>query len=235
MGLYPGDPGPPGGDCSGIVVAVGESVSHLQVGDYVFGVAPGCLKTYVTTDANLMCKIPDGFSFEEAAALPVVATTVELALKDIANIKSGDHVLVHAVTGGIGLMVVQYCKVIGAKVYGTAGNDTKIEYAKSIGVEVVSSSRDSSKFAKDMEQYIGKLDIVINSLIEDFIPTSLELLKPNGHFIELGKRGIWSDEDIAKIRPDINYTKVAVDVMMEEKPIWFRDLCKELNILEKLL
>ncbi|KAL7068433.1 putative type I fatty acid synthase [Cryptosporidium serpentis] len=231
MGLYPGDPGPPGGDCSGIVVAIGEGVSHLQVGDYVFGVAPGCLKTYVTTDANLMCKIPDGFSFEEAAALPVVATTVELALKDIANIKSGDHVLVHAVTGGIGLMVVQYCKIIGAKVYGTAGSDTKIEYAKSIGVEVVSSSRDSSRFVKDMEQYIGKLDIVINSLIENFIPTSLELLKPNGHFIELGKRGIWSDEDVTKIRPDINYTRVAVDVMMEEKPIWFRNMLDRIRNL----
>ncbi|OII74447.1 type I fatty acid synthase [Cryptosporidium ubiquitum] len=56
MGLYPGDPGPPGGDCSGIVVAVGEGVKHIQVGDNVFGIAPGCLKTYVTTDSNLYCK-----------------------------------------------------------------------------------------------------------------------------------------------------------------------------------
>ncbi|OLQ15734.1 putative acyl transferase, partial [Cryptosporidium hominis] len=77
MGLYPGDPGPPGGDCSGTVVAVGEGVKHIKVGDNVFGIAPGCLKTYVTTDSNLLCKIPNGFTFEQAAALPVVATTVE--------------------------------------------------------------------------------------------------------------------------------------------------------------
>ncbi|OLQ16560.1 Beta-ketoacyl synthase N-terminal domain protein, partial [Cryptosporidium hominis] len=143
MGLYPGDPGPPGGDCSGTVVAVCEGVKHIKVGDNVFGIAPGCLKTYVTTDSNLLCKIPKGFTFEQAAALPVVATTVEYSLRDIANIKKGDIVLVHAVTGGVGLMVVQYCKAIGAKVYGTAGSESKVEYALSNGVERVSSSRNA--------------------------------------------------------------------------------------------
>ncbi|KAJ1604296.1 type I fatty acid synthase, partial [Cryptosporidium canis] len=221
MGLYPGDPGPPGGDCSGTVVAVGDGVKHIQVGDNVFGIAPGCLKTYVTTDANLVCKIPNGFTFEQAAALPVVATTVEYSLKDIANIKEGDNVLVHAVTGGVGLMVVQYCKAIGAKVYGTAGSESKVEYATSMGVEKVSSSRDADKFKEDMKELEGTIDIVVNSLIEDFIPNSLNLLKKGGCFIELGKRGTWSEEEMKEKRPDVKYKRVAVDVMMEEDPAWF--------------
>jgi NADPH:quinone reductase-like Zn-dependent oxidoreductase len=59
MGLYPGDPGPPGGDCAGTVVRVGEDVKHLKVGDDVYGVAPGCLKTYATTDAKLLALKPN--------------------------------------------------------------------------------------------------------------------------------------------------------------------------------
>ncbi|KAH8741342.1 hypothetical protein FG386_003518 [Cryptosporidium ryanae] len=206
MGLYPGDPGPPGGDCSGTVVAVGEGVKHISVGDNVFGIAPGCLKTFVTTDSNLLCKIPNDFTFEQAAALPVVATTVEYSLIDIANIKKGDNVLVHAVTGGVGLMVVQYCNAIGAKVFGTAGSEAKVEFALSIGVEKVSSSRDANKFKEDMEDYIGKIDVIVNSLIDEFIPNSLNLLRKGGCFIELGKRGIWTNEEMKNKRPDVKYT-----------------------------
>ncbi|KAF7455686.1 Type I fatty acid synthase, partial [Cryptosporidium felis] len=156
-----------------------------------------------------------------AAALPVVSTTVEYSLRDIANIKKGDKVLVHAVTGGVGLMVVQYCKAIGATVYGTAGNETKVEYAKSIGVEKVSSSRDASKFKLDMEELEGEIDIVVNSLIDEFIPSSLKLLKEGGCFIELGKRGTWTEEEMKEKRPDIKYKIVAVDAMMESDPAWF--------------
>ncbi|KEP62608.1 UNVERIFIED_CONTAM: type I fatty acid synthase [Hammondia hammondi] len=117
MNLYPGDPGPPGSDCAGTVVAVGDRVKHLKVGDSVYGVAPGCLKTYVTTNSQIIRKMPASMSFEEAAALPVVATTVEYVLNDLAKVRAGEKVLIHAVSGGVGIAAVQFCKRVGAVVY----------------------------------------------------------------------------------------------------------------------
>ncbi|OEH77881.1 l-aminoadipate-semialdehyde dehydrogenase large [Cyclospora cayetanensis] len=85
MDLYPGDPGPPGADFAGTVVAVGDDVEHVRVGDRVYGIAPGALRTYATTDANLVRRAPSSLGFEASAALPVVAATVEHALGDVAQ------------------------------------------------------------------------------------------------------------------------------------------------------
>ncbi|RQX68884.1 putative type I fatty acid synthase, partial [Toxoplasma gondii CAST] len=224
MGLYPGDPGPPGADCAGVVVAVGDNVEHIEVGDCVFGVAQGCLRTYVTTDSQLLRRMPESMTFEQAAALPVVATTVEYALHDLAKVKAGDKVLIHAVTGGVGLVAVQLCKRVGATVYGTCSGGKKDAFAKSMGVQYVSSSRDAKAFAEDMRTFLGedgKVDVVLNCLIDDFIPESLKLLGPYGRFMELGKRGVWSKEKVAAERPDVQYELIAVDEMMEKDPIWF--------------
>lgn len=237
MGLYPGDPGPPGGDFAGTVVAVGDDVQGLEVGQNIFGIAPGCLKTYVTTDAELVRPIPNGMSFEAAAALPVIAVTVEYSLAELAKVKSGDRVLIHAASGGVGLMAIQHCQRVGAVVYATAGNDTKREHVANLGVQFITSSRDATVFKEDMQRFLGeedKLDVVLNSLIGDFIPTALSFLRLGGCFLELGKRGILSKEDMANQRPDVFYETIAVDVMMEQCPAWFgkqldnvRRLCQE--------
>ncbi|KAF8817832.1 putative type I fatty acid synthase, partial [Cardiosporidium cionae] len=232
MGLYPGDPGPPGGDCAGTVVSVGSDVNDLKVGDAVFGIAPGCLKTYVTTDARLMRKLPAGMSFEEASALPVVGATVELALYDYANVKAGDRVLIHAVTGGVGIAAVQLCQRLGAIIYGTCGSEAKMEYARSLGIQYVTSSRDVEQFSSDMHEFLGddyKIDVVLNCLIDEFIPASLNVLGPNGRFMELGKRSIWSAEKMHLERPDVYYETIAVDVIMEQDPAWFGGMLDRLR------
>eukprot|EP00923_Selenidium_pygospionis_P038108 GHVN01066603.1.p1 GENE.GHVN01066603.1~~GHVN01066603.1.p1 ORF type:complete len:1995 (+),score=378.33 GHVN01066603.1:625-5985(+) len=224
MGLYPGDPGPPGGDCAGTVVAVGEGVEHLKVGDDVYGIAPGCLKTYVGTDAQLMRLMPSKFTYEQACALPVVAVTVEYALGDLAKVKKGDRVLIHAASGGVGLSAIQFCQRMGAIVYATVGSEAKKEHVKKLGVEYITSSRDASVFESDMKTFLGQdegVDVVLNCLIDKFIPASLGLLKKQGRFMELGKRGIWSAEEVKEKHPDVYYETIAVDVMMEENPIWF--------------
>ncbi|PHJ17636.1 type i fatty acid synthase, partial [Cystoisospora suis] len=223
MGLYPGDPGLPGADCAGTVVAIGEGVKSLRVGDAVYGIAQGALRTYVTTSADIMRPIPETLTFEQAAALPVVASTVEYALNDLAKVKKGDRVLVHAVSGGVGLVAVQHCKRVGATVFGTCSGGKKEAYMKALGVTYVTSSRDPVKFAEDMRTFLGekKLDVVLNSLIDNFIPESLKLLGPKGRFVELGKRGVWTAEQMRKERPDVQYDMVAIDTMMEEHPVWY--------------
>ncbi|CDJ35952.1 LOW QUALITY PROTEIN: PKSN polyketide synthase for alternapyrone biosynthesis protein, related [Eimeria mitis] len=224
MGLYPGDPGPPGSDCAGTVVAVGPEVKRLKLGDTVFGIVPGCLRTFAVTSEDLLWKLPEGLSFAEGATLPVVATTVQHALGDLARVKAGDKVLIHAVSGGVGLVAIQHCKRVGAIVYGTCGSEAKTKYVKDLGVQFVTSSRKPDIFVKDMQKYLGKngkVDVVLNSLLDPFISASLSFLSENGIFIELGKRGIWTHEQMKAARPDVQYETVAVDLMIEDNPRWF--------------
>eukprot|EP00923_Selenidium_pygospionis_P045808 GHVN01079077.1.p1 GENE.GHVN01079077.1~~GHVN01079077.1.p1 ORF type:complete len:1794 (-),score=404.35 GHVN01079077.1:66-4883(-) len=234
MGLYPGDPGPPGADCAGTVVAVGDKVTSLKVGDNVFGVAPGCLRSYCITEQNVLCKMPMSLSFDEASALPVVASTVELALGDLGKVKKGERVLVHAASGGVGIMAIQHCRRVGASVVGTVGNDRKKEFILSIGVDQVSNSRDSSVFRREMSEMLGpdgRVDVVLNCLIDDFIPASLDFLAHGGRFIELGKRGTWPKEKMREKRPDVQYEIIAVDQMTEEDPDWFGGMLKRVKVL----
>jgi NADPH:quinone reductase-like Zn-dependent oxidoreductase len=154
MGLYPGDPGYPGGDCAGTVVAVGEGVTNFKVGDDVFGIAGGCVRAYVTGNALLLDHKPKDWSFEQAAAWPVTFTTTDEAFTDYAKVKKGDRVLIHAATGGVGLIAVQYAQRVGAIVYATAGADAKQQHLRDMGVKYITSTRDRAKFDEDMAKFI---------------------------------------------------------------------------------
>ncbi len=134
LGLYPGDPGPLGGECSGVISAVGEGVSDLHVGDEVLGIASGSFATYVTTPAALMVKKPANLSFAEAATIPITFLTAHYALHELAGMKAGDRVLIQAAAGGVGLAAVQLCRRAGAEIFGTAGSPVKREYLIEQGV-----------------------------------------------------------------------------------------------------
>ncbi|CAM9945302.1 unnamed protein product, partial [Chrysoparadoxa australica] len=117
MGLYPGDPGPPVFEFSGVVVGVGPNTATepWQVGDAVYGVSSagtGCMRSYITTSVATLSAIPKTLSFEEAAASPIVFRTVLLALRDLACLKAGEKVLIHAASGGVGLAAIQYAHSI---------------------------------------------------------------------------------------------------------------------------
>jgi NADPH:quinone reductase-like Zn-dependent oxidoreductase len=223
MGLYPGEPGPPGSDCSGTVVAVGEGVRHVRVGDEVYGCVPGCLRTFARGPAALVQLKPRTLSFEEAAAMPTVCATVDVALVQLAKLQRGERVLVHAAAGGVGLAAVQLAQSLGAVVYATAGSDEKHAYLRSLGVQYITSSRDADVFRRDMTELLGgqRLDVVLNSLSGDFIAHSLALLGPKGRFMEIGKRDIWTHERMASERPDVHYEAIALDDMMARDPGWY--------------
>eukprot|EP00931_Biecheleriopsis_adriatica_P048348 TRINITY_DN27935_c0_g1_i1.p1 TRINITY_DN27935_c0_g1~~TRINITY_DN27935_c0_g1_i1.p1 ORF type:complete len:5156 (-),score=1260.04 TRINITY_DN27935_c0_g1_i1:82-15549(-) len=223
MGLYPGDPGPPGADCSGTVLEVGERVEHIRPGEDIFGEAPGCLSTYCLAPAALLTQKPTTWSYEEASTMPVIFVTVEEALGDLAKLKRGERVLVHAAAGGVGLVAIQYAKFVGAEVYATAGAEEKHEFLRSLGVKYITSSRNGAKFEEDMRRFLKEegadgVDVVLNSLSHDgYIPRSLALLRKGGRFMEIGKRGVWSHEQMWKERPDVMYEKIAADTMMEKE------------------
>eukprot|EP01052_Picozoa_sp_SAG31_P007897 SAG31_NODE_386_length_16407_cov_24.639686_2_plen_2943_part_00 len=231
MGLYPGDPGPPGGDCSGIVVRVGEGVTHLTVGDHVFGIEGGCMKAHVTGEAHLLAKKPASMTFAQAASMPIVWLTVELAFSDPVNpgiqskynLRKGEKVLIHAATGGVGLVAVEYAKRVGAIVYATAGKKEKHDYLRRMGVKFITTSRDCAVFKKDMNEWVGPggIDCVLNCLADDYIPESLALLRKGGRFMEIGKRTIWTREEMRAKRPDVLYEPIAADVLLTSNPQWF--------------
>ncbi len=189
LGMYPGDPSNPGLDFSGEVVAIGKCVSQFKIGDAVFGLpsSRNSLHHFSVSNERLLKRIPSGMQFEEAATLPVVLTTIQEAFVQKCKLKKGDRVLVHAASGGIGMMAIQYCKRFGCHVIATAGAHFKHKKLKLLGVDEITSSRNVDSFKQYMKEH-GKVDVVLNSLSGEYISASVDALRYGGHFCEIGKK-----------------------------------------------
>ena len=128
--------------------------------------------------------------------------------------------LLHAATGGVGLVAVNFALSVGALVYATAKAGEKQTYLREkMGVTRVSTTRDCAVFVREMGEILGvsKLDAVLNSLShQDYIPESLAMLRDGGHFMEIGKRGIWTMEQMSSVRPAVVYDVIAVDARSAE-------------------
>ncbi|CAJ1416737.1 unnamed protein product [Effrenium voratum] len=235
MGMYPGDPGDPGLDCSGTVVNVEDAGNKggLRCGDDAFGIVWGCLKTYAATPWQLLVPRPGNCSAASAAALPTVYTTVDVAFAELAKLKKGEKVLIHAATGGVGLVAVQYAQRLGAEVYTTAGREEKRQHLRDLGVKFITSSRNGEEFEKEMKEFLKGSDgihVVLNSLSHDnFIGRSLSLLAKGGRFVEIGKRDVWSVDEVAKFRSDVKYYPLAIDGVCENEPDRYQGLLKRLE------
>ncbi len=108
--------------------------------------------------------------------------------------------MIHAAAGGVGLAAVQLAQRCGAEIFATAGSPAKRDMLRGLGIAVVMDSR-SVSFSDDVIAATGGagVDVVLNSLAGDFIPAGIRALARGGRFLELGKRGIWSAEAVAKI------------------------------------
>ena len=222
LGMYPGDPGAPGTECAGVVSAVGEGVSVLQPGDSVMGIAAHAFDSHALARAELLVRKPDGLTFAEAAGVPIAFLTALYGLQNLAGLKPGARVLIHAAAGGVGLAAVQIARKHGAEIFATAGSAEKHAYLKGLGVQHVMSSR-TLDFADEVLALTGGagVDIVLNSLADDFIPKSLSALAADGCFLEIGKRGIWSAEQVAAVRPNARYFPYDLsDVLSNDVPLW---------------
>jgi NADPH:quinone reductase-like Zn-dependent oxidoreductase/acyl carrier protein len=219
LGLYPGPEVPLGNECVGELVALGPGVEGLEVGDLVVAVAFASLADHVTTPAAMVARKPEGLSISAAATLPIAFLTAHYALHELASIRPGDRVLVHAGAGGVGLAAVQIAQRAGAIVLATAGSEEKRDLLQRLGVAAVADSR-SPAFAEELRAATGGrgVDVVLNSLSGGFIERSLELTAPGGRFLELGKRDIWSADDVARVRPDVAYHVVYLGEVCEAEP-----------------
>ena len=228
LGLYPGDPGRIGGDLSGIVTEVGAGVTGFEVGQRVFGFMQGCFTTRVNVPAQFLSPLPNGVSAVGAATIPAGALTTRLAF-DWAQVGPGDRVLIHAASGGVGLAAIQIAQQRGATVFATASTYKRATLRK-MGVEHVYDSR-STDFADQILADTGGagVDVVLNSLTNDgFIAATVRATAQGGRFAEIAKRDIWTPEQMAAVRPDIDYEIVALDATIEEEPERVGELLAEL-------
>ncbi|MGN6334763.1 type I polyketide synthase [Mycobacterium sp.] len=229
LGLYPGDPGLIGGDVSGIVTEIGTGVTGVEVGQRVYGIVQGAFASRVNVPAQFLAPVPNGLSAVAAASMPAAALTARLAF-DWAQLRPGDRVLVHAASGGVGLAAIQLARQRGAIVFATASTYKRATLRK-MGVEYVYDSR-STDFADQILADTGGagVDVVLNSLTnEGFVAATVRATAQNGRFAEIAKRDIWTPEQMAAARPDIDYEIVALDGTMEREPDRIRAMLAEVS------
>nr|CAD19090.1 StiF protein [Stigmatella aurantiaca Sg a15] len=206
LGMYPGDPGLLGGECAGVISAIGPGVEGFKVGDPVVAVISlGSFATYCTVLADFVAHKPAALSFAQAAAIPIAFLTAQYGLQQLGRMAAGSRVLIHAAAGGVGMAAVQLAKRAGAEVFATASSG-KWDVLEAMGVEHRMNSRTLDFADEVMARTEGQgIDIVLNSLADDFIPKSLSVLRSGGRFLEIGKRGVWTSAQVAERYPGVSY------------------------------
>ena len=223
-----------GMECAAEVVAMGEGVDNVAVGDRVIGFASGCFASHVTTSAGAVARIPANLGWAEAATLPTAFLTAQYALIHLARLEPGERVLIHGAAGGVGLAAVQIAKLRGAVVFGTAGNDEKRRLLRLVGVDHVLDSR-SLAFADDVLALTNGqgVDVVLNSLAGEAITKNLQILRPFGRFCEIGKRDFYANSRIG-LKPfsrNLSYFGIDADTLLIERPDLARKVFAEVAAL----
>jgi acyl transferase domain-containing protein/D-arabinose 1-dehydrogenase-like Zn-dependent alcohol dehydrogenase/acyl carrier protein/predicted alpha/beta hydrolase family esterase len=206
LGVYPGD-APLGNEAAGTVLEVGAGVPDLAPGDRVMGLVLDAFGSVAVADRRMLVPMPAGWSFAQAASVPVVFLTAYHGLVELAGLRRGERVLVHAAAGGVGMAAVQLARHLGAEVYATA-SPPKWDAVRALGVgdEQIASSRDLSFQDRFLAATGGAgVDVVLNALAGEFVDASLALLPRGGRFIEMGKADIREPDVVAREHPGVRY------------------------------
>ncbi|WP_435103793.1 amino acid adenylation domain-containing protein [Arhodomonas sp. AD133] len=203
-----------GSECAGIVVACGEGVEEFRAGDEVMALASGTHGSRVIARADLAIRKPSSLSFEEGAGVLNAFVTADYALNHLARITAGERVLVHSAAGAVGLAAIAYCRRAGAEVYATAGTPEKRAYLQSLGIEHVMDSRSLAFADEILSRTDGEgVDVVLNSLAGEALVKGIDILRPYGRFIELGKRDIYENARLGLLPFQRNLSFHAVDLV----------------------
>jgi NADPH:quinone reductase len=192
-GLYPQQlPVQLGMEGAGVIEAVGEGVSHLQVGDRAAYASnpPGAYCEVRVLPAKCVCKLPDAISFETGAAMMLKGLTAQYLLKRTqpqGGLNPGDFVLFHAAAGGVGLIACQWAKAMGLRLIGTAGSDEKCALALAHGAEFAINYA-ADNFAGRVKEITGGqgVKVVYDSVGKDTWEQSLDCLAPFGLMASFG-------------------------------------------------
>lgn len=166
-----------GKDMSGVVESVGENVKEFKVGDAVFGCVANTYAAYIAASPELIAKKPENISFETAAAVSLAGLTAFQAIHDHLNISSGQRVLIQSAAGGVGHLAVQFAKLRGAFVSGTASGKN-IQFLKELGVDQPIDYK-KEKF----EEIATNIDAIMDTMGGEILYRSIGLVKPGGKVV----------------------------------------------------
>jgi NADPH2:quinone reductase len=178
----------PGVEGAGVVEAIGTGVTDLKVGDRVaYGGPIGGYAEERLIPADRVVKLPDAISSEQAAAMMLQGLTAHMLLRKVYAVKAGDTILIHASAGGVGLIVCQWAKALGATVIGTVGSDEKADLVRAHGCDypIVYTRQD---FVAEVERITGgeKVPVVYDGVGRDTFMKSLDCLARRGMMVSFG-------------------------------------------------
>ena len=191
-GVYPlpSLPATPGMEGSGIVEEIADGVSEVAVGDRVAyaGIPPGAYAQVRRIPAHRLVKLPASISFDQGAAMMLQGMTARYLLRGCYDVKKGDTILIHAAAGGVGLIVCQWAKHIGATVIGTVGSTEKSELARAHGCDhpILYKDEDFSARTRELTDGAG-VDVVYDSVGQATFTQSLDSLRPMGMMVSFGQ------------------------------------------------
>ncbi|WP_345621090.1 SDR family NAD(P)-dependent oxidoreductase [Streptomyces ziwulingensis] len=207
LGMVPEQHALMGAEGAGVILETGPGVTDLVPGDRVTGYFDGAFGPVAVADRRLLARIPEGWTFTQAASVPVVFLTAYYGLVDLGHLRPGESVLVHAAAGGVGIAAVQLARHLGAEVYGTA-SPGKWDTLRSLGLDDahIASSRTLDFHDQFLAGTGGKgVDVVLNSLADEYIDASLRLLSQGGRFLEMGKTDIRDAAQVEGAHPGVSY------------------------------
>jgi NADPH2:quinone reductase len=195
----------PGSEAAGTVASVGEGVTEVKAGDRVaYAMALGAYAEYAVVPAWRLAKIPDTVDFKAGAAIMLQGMTAHYLTHNTFPLKRGDKAIVHAGAGGVGLLLIQVAKRMGAKVYATVGNEAKAQLAREAGADetIIYSQQDFEAEVKRMTDGKG-VDVVYDSVGATTFDKSLNCLKPRGYMVLYGQ----SSGPVPPVDPSLLFTK----------------------------
>jgi NADPH2:quinone reductase len=178
----------PGWEASGIVDSIGAGVTNVKPGDRVaFVHQAGAYAKETIVKADRLIHLPADLSFEQGAAFPLQGMTAQYLVHEFHKIKPGDKVLIHAAAGGMGLLLVQWAKHLGAKVFGTVSTPEKAKQAKEAGAEevILYSKQNFAEEIKKLTDGQG-VDFIIDGVGKSTFPGDLEAVKIRGNIVIFG-------------------------------------------------
>ncbi len=191
-GLYPlpSLPATPGMEGAGIVETIGEGVREVAVGDRVAyaGLPPGAYAEVRVIPAHRLVKLPESISTHRGAAMMLQGMTARYLLRGCHEVKAGVSILIHAAAGGVGLIVCQWAKHLGATVIGTVGSAEKAEIARTHGCDhpILYTAEDFVSRVREITQGRG-VDVVYDSVGRSTYMQSLDCLRPMGLMVSFGQ------------------------------------------------
>lgn len=218
---------PLGAECSGLVTRVGEGVTRVQPGDCVLALGHNAMSEYLTTPQSHVVRLPENIDLIAAGGIPIAFLTAVYGLEYLARLRSGESILVHSATGGVGTAALQVARRSDAQIFATAGTPEKRALLRAQGIRHVFDSR-SLEFVKEIQAATDGhgIDVVLNSLAGKALSGGVSLLAPGGRFLEIGKRDIYADHSLSMLLLQRNRSFLALDLeqVIEESP----DLLAEL-------